>query len=72
MEGYQGLANAIVEQAAKDYVSALRFLKKHPGAKGALKEALEIEDFFHSEWYALLTDVDPDYLIKRLREGIVK
>ena len=30
MNGYQALANGIIEQAVKDYREALRRLKKHP------------------------------------------
>ena len=28
----------------------------------------EIECFFHSEWYALLCDIDGDYMISKARE----
>ena len=40
--------------------------------KAAMKEAMELEDFFHSSWYGVLTQVDPDYLIDRLRKETVK
>ena len=59
-------------QAVKDYREALRRLKKHPDDKAAMKEAMELEDFFHSSWYGVLTQVDPDYLIDRLRKETVK
>lgn len=72
MTGWQALANAIVEQAAKDYRADIRLVKKNPDAKAALKDALEIEKFFHSGWYSMLTDVDGDYLIKRLRREAMK
>ena len=72
MDGYQALANAIVEQAAQDYKAAVRMLKLHPDSKAAMKEALELEEFFHSCWYETLTDVDADYLINRLRKEAVK
>ncbi len=62
MNGYQALANGIIEQAVKDYRDALRRLKKHP----------DVEEFFHSSWYGVLTQVDPDYLIDRLRKETVK
>jgi hypothetical protein len=67
---FENLANAIVEQAAKDYVDALRRIKKNPRNKAAMGEAMELENFFHSGWYGLLTKVDPDYLIRRLREKV--
>ena len=70
--GYQALANAVVVQAAKDYKKALRTIKKHPGSRGAMAEARKLEKFFHSSWYCVLTDVNPDYLINRLRREAAK
>ncbi len=72
MSGYQALGNAIIEQAAKDYRAALKILCRHPDSKTAMEEAMEIERFFHSCWYGTLTDIDPDYLIAKLRKGAVK
>lgn len=68
MSGYRALANAIIEQAVKDYREALRSLRRHPDSKAAMQTAMEIENFFHSDWYGVLTDIDPDYLIDRLRK----
>ena len=68
MTGYQALGNAIIEQAVKDYRAALKILRRHPDSKAAMAEAREIERFFHSGWYGVLTEIDPDYLIKRLRK----
>ena len=68
MTGYQALANAIIEQAVKDYRATLKVLRRHPDSKAAMAEAMEIERFFHSGWYGVLTEIDPDYLIKRLRK----
>jgi hypothetical protein len=67
---FENLANAIVKQAADDYEAALRKLKKNPRNKAAMGEAMELENFFHSGWYGVLTKVDPDYLIRRLREKV--
>ena len=72
MTGYQALANAVIEQAVKDYRDALRRLKRHPDSKAAMAEAMEIEGFFHSPWFGVLTQIDPDYLINRLRQETVK
>lgn len=68
MTGYQALGNAIIEQAVKDYRAALKILRRHPDSKAAMAEAMEIERFFHSGWYGVLTEIAPDYLIKRLRK----
>ena len=67
---YQNLANAIVAQAAKDYLSALKRLKKNPENRMAMDDAMQLEKFFHSGWYGVLTGVDPDYLIRKLREKV--
>lgn len=69
---YQNLANAIVEQAAQDYLSALKKLKKNPRNRMAMDEAMQLEKFFHSGWYEILTEVDPDYLIRKLREKVAE
>jgi hypothetical protein len=65
---YENLANAIVAQAARDYLTALRRLKKNPENRTAMDEAMRLENFFHSGWYGVLTSIDPDYLIRKLRE----
>lgn len=58
----QELANAIVSQACEDYRSALR-RKKYT-------DICDIEDFFRSEWYKMLTTIDGEYLIDKLRKEV--
>ena len=53
---YQNLANAIVLQAVADYR-----LTNDP------RDLEEIERFFRSEWFGMLTGIDPKYLISKLR-----
>ena len=67
---YERLANAIVLQAVADYRVALKKIKAHPKNREAISEALEIEKFFRSGWYSMLTDVDGEYLIRRLQDEI--
>ena len=67
---YENLANAIVAQAARDYLAALKKLKKNPGNRTAMDDAMRLEKFFRSGWYGVLTSVDPDYLIRKLREKV--
>lgn len=57
---YLDLANAIVTQAANDYRDALN--RNHP------RRLLEIEKFFRSKWYRILTKVDGEYLIEKLKK----
>ena len=67
---YQNLANAIVLSAVKDYRDALKKLKKKPNNKLAADERDSIEEFFRSDWFAVLTELDPEYLITELNKEI--
>ncbi len=66
------LANAIVIQAAKEYRSALRRLRRKPDNAAAKADADEIERFFRSGWYECLTTVPGELLIKKLKEEAYK
>ena len=68
-EPYENLANAIVVLAAKDYRVALRKRKRHPGSHEAQYRVSKLEGFFRSEWYGILTDVDGEYLMERIRKA---
>ena len=68
MDVYEKLANAIILQAVKDYRGALRILKKHPESISAKSTRDEVERFFRSGWYQVLTEVDGEMLIRRLQE----
>lgn len=57
MDLYENLANAINMQAVKDYRNTMSSL-----------EINSIERFFRSDLFFALTSVDPEFLIKRLRE----
>lgn len=65
---YQALANAIVEQAVRDYRSARRALKTNPGDAKTLDALCEIERFFRSSWYTKLTTMDGRWLMEKLEE----
>jgi hypothetical protein len=71
-DGYRLLANAIVLQAAVDYRRILRRLVRHPNNHIILSEKQALERFFRSEWYDLLTNVDPELLLARLNEEVAK
>lgn len=68
MNSYENLANAIVEQAVKDYRKAQRKLRKHPENAKARSRIVEVETFFHSAWFKALTRADPDYILSRLQK----
>ena len=69
-EPYQNLANAIVLCAVRDYRQAFRRLKRKPRNKDAAAERDSIEEFFRSNWFAVLTELDPEYLITELNKEI--
>jgi len=61
MNPYEELANAIVLQAVKDY----RLYDDE-------KELASIECFFRSDWFSVLTSINPEMLITKLRKEKVR
>ena len=66
---YQSL-RAQLAQAAEDYRQLLKRVKKNPANREALDETLQVERFFRSGWYQRLTNVDGEFLIRKLQENI--
>lgn len=64
---YENLANAIILQAVKDYHMALKSLKANPRNRTAMADKDEIERFFRSDWFSVLTSVDGEMLIRSLQ-----
>ncbi len=64
---YENLANAIILQAVKDYRVALKCLKANPRNRTAAADRVEIERFFRSRWFTILTSVDGEMLIRSLQ-----
>lgn len=62
MNGYEKLANAIILQAVKDYRKALKHDER--GRKR------EIERFFRSEYFTVLTNISGEMLIRKLRAEV--
>lgn len=67
---WENLANAIIVMAAKDYRAAYRAQKRNPQNTRATAEFRELVRFFTSLWYSELTDVDGEYLVKKLNESV--
>ena len=61
MTPYEELANAIVLQAVRDY-------RLHDDEQ----ELASIERFFRSGWFSVLTNVDAEMLIAKLRKEKVR
>ena len=70
VDGYTDLANAIIEQAVRDYVKTLKKLRRNPGNKKAKEDLRELESFFFSEWHRVLTDLNAAYLLRKVREQL--
>jgi len=70
MNPFEELANAIVITAAKDYMAALKTLKKYPRDADALSTKNDCEKFFRSSWYEALTSVDGEFLMRKLQREV--
>lgn len=69
-DNYSNLANAIILQAVKDYRKALRTLSCYPHNRSAQYECRRIEQFFRSGWFGVLTRLDPELLIRKLKAEV--
>ncbi len=68
IRAYENLANAIVEQAVKDYRKARAKLAKAAEDVMALKMRRETERSFRSAWFGQLTALDGELLLEKLEE----
>ena len=64
---YENLANAIVLSAVEDYRKALKKYSRNLNNKSAKAEVDSLERFFRSQWYSVLTSVEGEFLIQKLR-----
>ena len=62
--GYEMLAIAIVVQAYNDYKKAIKRKDR--------REIKSIERFFYSDFYSLLTSIEPSYLINNAKREVRK
>lgn len=67
-DGYIALAHAIVTSAAESYKYALIALKNHTMHDTIVRRKEELESFFLSEWFSLLSGLDGKYFIKKMQE----
>ena len=66
---WQKLANAIVEQAVKDYRMEQARVKANPqNSDHAKAEVRKLERFFRSDWFEVLTDMDGRLILSRLKK----
>lgn len=65
---WEDLAEAVILQAADDYLDAREMFRKKPDQKSARETLEECERFFTSLWFAHLNNMDGKKLLQRLRE----
>ena len=70
MNPYQELANAIIVLAVKDYRIALRKCAARPHDRAYQSERKELEAFFQSGWFGVLTDLDGELLMQKIQEEV--
>ena len=64
LDPYQELANAIIVSASKDY---MRAYKKYLRTGLDYGKVMKEERFFFTDWFSILSDANPDYLVSAMR-----
>lgn len=67
---YENLANAIILKAVEDYRKVLQRQKQAPEQESVRAEKQSIEQFFLSDWFSILTTLNPEMLIHRLSQEV--
>ena len=68
LRGFGELAEHTVVQAAEDYRAALKKLLADPDDFQARAEKEEIETFFKAGWFGKAYHIEPEYMIRKLKE----
>lgn len=71
MDAYQNLANAIVALAAQDYRETLEILSKQPRNQKYIRTRAELEVFFLSDWFQLLTSLNGSVLMEDIQREVI-
>ena len=69
-EAWEDLANAIIIEAVEEYKQDLIHLARNPESEAAQRQAARQEQFFYSDWYDTLTNMDGRRLVRKLKEII--
>lgn len=70
MDQFEGLANAIIIQAAADYRLALKQLRQNPLFQPAIRMSYEVERFFRSDLFSILTRINGIEMLARLKTEV--
>ena len=68
LDGYIQLAHAIVIVAAESYKYTLLAVRHHTKSESVYRRKEELESFFLSDWFRLLSGLDGRYFIKKMQE----
>ena len=68
LDGYIQLAHAIVIVAAESYKYTLLAVRHHTKSDSVYRRKEELESFFLSEWFRLLSGLDGRYFMKKMQE----
>ena len=68
LDGYIQLAHAIVIVAAESYKYTLLGVRHHTKSDSVYRRKEELESFFLSEWFGLLSGLDGRYFIQKMQE----
>ena len=68
MSGYEALANAVILQAVRDWRDACRINRSCPENFAEERKREDIERFFRSDWFSVLTNLDGRLLLRKLQE----
>lgn len=66
-EAYANLANAIIILACEDYYKSYRRVMKGNASKKMINMAEDCEEFFQSEWFEELTELDGEMVMNLIR-----
>ena len=66
IENFEDLANAVVEQAAKDYLQCKKDLYMYGDMYSLRNRITDCVLFFRSDWFRFLTDLDGEIILSRL------
>ena len=67
IDPYKELANAIILQAVEDYRKWEKEYSDSRDDQKLRKSLVELNEFFCSEWFELLTDLDGEQLLARVK-----
>jgi hypothetical protein len=70
MNPFEKLANAIILKAVADYRQALRRCNQHSEKEIFRRDKDDLERFLHSDLFVVLTNLDPEIIIRKLCEEV--